>query len=84
MRHMDTPTWSLGDRLRKARTEAGYTTSQFAKRLGLSRTTVSQWENGRAVPRRGFVIAWALLCAGGMPAEARELLTWLTEGEAAQ
>jgi transcriptional regulator with XRE-family HTH domain len=52
-------TWTLGDRLHKSRKAAGVSVEAMAKALGVSRNTVTNWETGRAVPRRGAVIAWA-------------------------
>ncbi len=37
---------NLGERLRKARQEAGLTQEDLAKRLDVSRQTISSWENG--------------------------------------
>lgn len=44
---------SLSKKIRAIRTKAGMTQEEFGKVLGLSSMAVSQWENGRAVPRMG-------------------------------
>ncbi len=40
----------IGAKIREARTEAGFTQEQAAEALGVSRQTVSHWENGRSYP----------------------------------
>lgn len=40
----------LGERIKKYRTERGYTQAQLAKRLYLTPQAVSKWENGLSVP----------------------------------
>ena len=37
---------TLGDRLRQARDNRGLTQDQLASRIGVSRSLISQWENG--------------------------------------
>ena len=41
----------FGQRVKKLRIEAGLTQEDIAKKLGLSKTAVGAWENGRAKPR---------------------------------
>lgn len=53
------PAWTLGDRMRKARVAAGLEQADLAKRVGVSRPTVSQWERGRSEPRATQLLAWA-------------------------
>ena len=36
----------IGERLRKARDEAGYSQEAFAERIGCCAITISRWENG--------------------------------------
>lgn len=66
------PEWSLGDRLRKAREEAGYKQGDIAallaQRLGIKcdRSKVAAWEGGTQ-PTQGVrmpqvITAWAELC----------------------
>lgn len=40
----------LGVQIRDARTAAGLTQTQLGRRLGVTRQTVSNWENGRKPP----------------------------------
>lgn len=54
-----TPQWSLGDHLRKARTEAKISVEGMASELGVTRNTVTNYENGTTRPKRGTVRAWA-------------------------
>jgi transcriptional regulator with XRE-family HTH domain len=41
----------MGERIRRARLEKGWSLDQFAKALGLSKVSVWQWEQGSARPR---------------------------------
>ena len=54
-----TLTWTLGDRLRKARRFAGLTAVDMAEHLRLSANTISNWENDNTVPTRAAVLVWA-------------------------
>ena len=54
------PVWTLGDRLRKARLEAGLEQAQLAAELGIARNSVATYENGRTKPRRPVLLAWAM------------------------
>ena len=58
---MAVPTWTLGDRLRKAREFAGLEQGELAVRIGVSRGTVSNYElnRGQRPPKRLVVRAWA-------------------------
>ena len=56
------PSWTLGDRLRKARLTAGASTKEMADALGVHTSTISRFEADGAVPRRGYVTLWALRC----------------------
>lgn len=40
----------LGSKIKNARNEAGYTQERAAEALGVSRQTVSNWENGKSYP----------------------------------
>lgn len=44
---MDNPA-TIGDRLREQRRHRGLTQDQLARRVGVSRSAVAQWETGRA------------------------------------
>lgn len=68
------PTWTLGDRLRKAREFAGFEQGELAARVGTSRGTVSNYELGHwgiRGPKAVVVRAWADKC--GVP------LDWIVE-----
>lgn len=45
------PTWSAGDRLSKARKEAGIGVGAMAERLGVDASTISRWERAKRVQR---------------------------------
>lgn len=55
------PTWTLSDRLAKARRTAGLEQAELAARLGLSLKTVSRYERGES-PRYDTLINWAEAC----------------------
>lgn len=67
------PTWTLGDRLRKARRVADLDAQSLAATLGVSRNTISNYENDHVVPDRRTLIAWAF--ATGIS------LGWIEHGE---
>jgi len=46
----------LGQRLKEARLSAGLKQEDLAKRLGVSRQTISNWENGRSLPDVGSAV----------------------------
>jgi transcriptional regulator with XRE-family HTH domain len=56
------PEWDLADRMRKAMRYAGYGVQDMAEYLGVTRTTVSTWINGRNRPSRPAMRVWALRC----------------------
>lgn len=64
----------MGDRLRKAREEAGLSQAELAVRIGISRNTVGNHEIGigERGPQRVVLLAWA--AATGVPVE------WLQTG----
>lgn len=66
----------MGDRLRKAREEAGLSQAELAVRIGISRNTVGNHEIGvgERGPQRVVLLAWA--AATGVPVE------WLQTGAA--
>jgi transcriptional regulator with XRE-family HTH domain len=67
------PTWTVADRLRKAREITGLDKQDFARKVGLSRETVRNVETGRVEPRGVTLNAWAF--ATGVSVE------WLAHGE---
>ncbi len=68
------PEWTLGDRLRKAREDAGLSQSQLATRLAVSRNTIGNAETGSHRPLPITIKAWA--DETGVPH------AWLLTGEA--
>ena len=56
------PVWDVGDRMRKALREAGIGVGEIADYLGVARTTVSNWINGRIEPSVQTLRLWALRC----------------------
>lgn len=67
------PTWTVGDRMRKALTVAGLSVGEMCDYLGLSRNTVSSYMNDRQAPKRQTLAAWAMRT--GQPLE------WIETGE---
>jgi transcriptional regulator with XRE-family HTH domain len=67
------PEWTVHDRLRKAREFAGLSQSELGEDVGISRRSISAYENGAATPNRPVLLSWALRC--GVP------LRWLNGGE---
>lgn len=54
------PQFTLGDRLRKAREQAGVGVDEFASEIGVSRNTVTNYEKDHVKPRKIVMKAWAL------------------------
>lgn len=67
------PEWTVTDRLRKSREHAGLDQQQLADKIGMARTTVSNYENGITPPKRPILLSWAM--ATGVP------LKWLQTGQ---
>lgn len=65
------PTWTIGDRFRKARDIAGDTQEAFAHKLGVNPSTYSAWEAGRSNPRFGHAVelAWQIQDLTGVDAQ---------------
>ncbi len=53
------PIWTLGNRLWRAREEAGLDQDTMAKRLGVSRALVSKWERDKSEPTLRQVRQWS-------------------------
>lgn len=53
------PQWTLADRLRKARDHAGLNQADFAKRIGIARSSIVNYETGRTSPSRPVILSWA-------------------------
>jgi transcriptional regulator with XRE-family HTH domain len=68
------PQIEVRHRLRIAREYAGLEQEELAERMGVTRSTVSNAENGHGSPRRTTINAWALAC--GVPA------SWIASGKA--
>ncbi|WP_209706985.1 helix-turn-helix domain-containing protein [Leucobacter exalbidus] len=68
------PEWTLADRLRKARETTGLDQIEFAERSGISRTSITNYEQGKRAPRGLYLRAWSE--ATGVPVE------WLETGTA--
>ena len=64
---------TFGDRLAAARDIIGYTQGQLAKRLGVKKATIANWEDDRSEPR-----ANRLQMLSGM---LNVSLVWLMTGE---
>lgn len=47
--------------MRRCRRFAGLEVAELAEQMGVSRTTVSHWENGHREPRRRDLMAYQLL-----------------------
>jgi transcriptional regulator with XRE-family HTH domain len=65
------PIWTLGNRLWRAREEAGLGQLEMATKLGVSRALVSKWERDKSEPTVRQVKRWAQVT--GVP------FSWLTE-----
>lgn len=73
-------TRALASALRRARTEASFGVREVSRRLGMSHTTISQWETGKRVPHPEDVAA--MLAAIGLTGERREEILDLARGAA--
>ena len=54
------PTWSLGDRIRKARRDAGLSQQELADTIGVKVGSVSSWEADTAKPRDVITVVSAI------------------------
>ena len=66
------PTWTAGERLRKAREDAGYTIDQLAELTSISKRQIIYYENDKKEPKNGEFLLWQMLTR--VPAE------WLRTG----
>lgn len=64
--------FTIGDRLRKAREQAGYDQRGLEEASGISRATISAYELGKSTPRRAYLSIWANVTDTD--------LDWLTDG----
>jgi len=65
------PRWTLGDRLRKVRREAGYSSREFAELLGINLSSLAHYETDRARPRNLVELMEKVSTVTGVP------VTWL-------
>ena len=74
--HSDTalPTWTVGDRMVKAREHAGMTQQEMADALGIGRRTITRHETNDSPPRQ-MLLAYAQVT--GVP------LWWIEVGDSA-
>ncbi|WP_071644850.1 helix-turn-helix domain-containing protein [Microbacterium sp. AR7-10] len=63
----DNPTWTIADRIRRARLLAGVDQDDVAAACGVARPTVSAWETGRTEPKFSSLVRLARLT--GQPLE---------------
>lgn len=66
------PQFTMGDRLRKARSLTGLTVAEFAEKIGVSDRTINNAEGDKRAVRKITLNAWAL--ATGVPVD------WLETG----
>lgn len=66
------PTWTLADRLTKAREHAGLKQEELAELIEVSARTIGKYERGQSTPKRSTLMAWAI--ATNVPPR------WLAEG----
>lgn len=51
-----------GDDLRQLRVHAGLSATMMAKKLGVSRNTIQNYENGSSEPKVSDYLKWILIC----------------------
>jgi transcriptional regulator with XRE-family HTH domain len=69
----EVPTWTLGERLTKAREHAGVDIEEMAHRLGVSGRTIRNYENQAVRITRATIIAYAT--------ETRVPIDWLEDDD---
>lgn len=58
----EVPQWTIQDRLRKAREQAGMTQRELADAIGVAKSTISNYEAGTITHQRKIVMnQWALV-----------------------
>lgn len=62
------PSWTLGDRIRKARTTVGMDQRQFAEALGVKAGTLAGWEADNSKPRELVDVAMRIEEITSVPA----------------
>ena len=68
------PEWTMGDRLAKARTQAGMSQDDMARALYRARRTIYSWEHDETRPSKLHLLRWAEVT--GIAAE------WIESGHA--
>lgn len=63
----DNPTWTIADRIKRARLLAGLDQDDVAEACGVARPTVSAWETGKTEPKFSSLVRVARLT--GQPLE---------------
>ena len=66
------PKWTVADRLRKAREDKELDQAELASRIGVARSTISNYEGGKVTPRKPILRLWAM--------ETDVPLDWLLDG----
>lgn len=66
---LEVPTWTLGDRLRKAREHAGIKREAMAAVFGVTPGAISHWENDRQRPRDLLAVANGWAVETGVPVQ---------------
>lgn len=51
----------IGDRIRELREKAGYSQSELARRLSVTRSSVNAWESGLSAPTAVYIVELAKL-----------------------
>lgn len=62
------PTWTLGDRIRKARLTTGMNQREFAPLIGVKPGSLAAWESDHSVPRNMLIVARYIEKVTGVPA----------------
>lgn len=65
--------WDVADRMRKSLRASGVGVQDMADYLGMSRNSISNWINGRAIPDHRTLLLWSMKT--GVP------LPWLEGGD---
>lgn len=50
---------AFSERLKDLRIDAGMTSDQLAKKIGVTKSTISFWENGVNEPKASYIVACA-------------------------
>ncbi|EQM75935.1 helix-turn-helix domain-containing protein, partial [Microbacterium maritypicum] len=61
-----TVTWTLGEILAKLRKDAGMDQLSMAKRVGIARNTLSNYETDKNIPPFDVVVRWAAVTGASL------------------